>query len=70
MGLDQVGGHIPAVGDQVVDPSLTVEGLAKDWTTRSIWTVRERFFRPKDTENHVVLVVEERAASLQDDALF
>jgi hypothetical protein len=68
-GLDSFGGFLPAVGDLVLDPGVTA-GLDRNArTNRRIWTVVQRVFNPRDNQDYIALVVEERIPSEKEDAL-
>jgi len=58
--LSNFGGFLPAVGDLIVKPGVS-QGLDRyDPHNREIWTVVGRVFNPRDLENYVALVIEER----------
>jgi hypothetical protein len=61
IGLEAFAGFLPAIGDTILDPSVT-EGLdRREPRNRKIWTVVQRMFNPRDLENYVALVIEERS---------
>ncbi|WP_398483595.1 hypothetical protein [Tardiphaga sp.] len=67
--LESFAGFLPAVGDTVLDPGVT-QGLdRREPSNRRIWTVVQRMFNPRDLENYVALVVEERAPLETEHAL-
>jgi len=65
-GLEDFAGHLPAIGDTILDPGV-LGGLDRSIAeNRRIWTVRERIFNPRDLKDYVVLVVEERPGTRND----
>lgn len=61
IGLETFAGFLPAVGDTILDPGVT-QGLDRyKPINRRIWTVVQRMFNPRDHEDYVALIVEERA---------
>jgi len=58
--LSSFGGFLPAIGDLIVNPGVP-QGLdRRDPQNREIWTVVGRVFNPRDLEDYVALIVEER----------
>ncbi|MGD9836291.1 MAG: hypothetical protein AB7F72_01770 [Afipia sp.] len=58
--LSAFGGFLPATGDLILDAGVA-SGLDRtDAKNRRMWTVVQRVFNPRDNEDCVVLVVEER----------
>lgn len=58
--LSSFGGFLPGVGDLIVNPGVP-QGLNRhDPHNREIWTVVGRVFNPRDLEDYVALVIEER----------
>ena len=59
-GLESFAGFLPNIGDQILSVGV-LQGLDRhDPANRHIWTVVGRVFNPRDFEDTVVLVVEER----------
>jgi hypothetical protein len=51
---------LPAIGDTILDSGVT-QGLSRtDPANRRMWTVVQRVLNPRDNEDCVVIVVEER----------
>lgn len=62
-GRESFAGVIPAIGDTIVDPGV-LQGLNRhDPKNRRIWNVVGRVFNPRDMEDYVALIVEERVPS-------
>jgi len=60
-GVESFAGVVPAIGDMIVDPAV-VQGLNRhEPTNRSVWDVVGRVLNPRDMDDHIALVVEERA---------
>ena len=68
-GLETFGGFLPAIGDLVLDPGAASGVDRNDRRNRRMWTVVQRVFNPRDLQNYVALVVEERTPSENEDAL-
>jgi hypothetical protein len=65
-GLEQFAGYLPAVGDTILDPGVA-QGLERNRPeNRDVWKVVDRVFNPRDLENYVVLVVDERKGTRAD----
>lgn len=62
-------GIIPSVGDRILNPGVTGSLKRDNPKNRTIWTVAERYFNPKDNRNYVGLVVEERPLSPEEYGL-
>jgi hypothetical protein len=58
--LSSFGGFLPAVGDLIVKPGVPVGLDRHDPQNREIWTVVGRVFNPRDLEDYVALIVDER----------
>jgi hypothetical protein len=58
--LSSFAGILPSIGDSIIEPGVP-QGLDRhDASNRIIWTVVGRVFNPRDLENYVALIVEER----------
>lgn len=64
----QFAGQVPAIGDMILDPGVTQSLDRNDPQNRRIWTVVGRVFNPRDNEEYVSLIVEEREGTLADEA--
>jgi hypothetical protein len=64
--LSSFAGVLPAVGDTIVDPGVIGGRDRSEPANRVIWKVVERVFGPRDLEDYVVLVVEERRGTSRD----
>jgi hypothetical protein len=61
-GVESFAGQVPAIGDKIVKPGVR-QGLDRhDPSNREIWDVVGRVFNPRDMEDYVALIVEERGA--------
>lgn len=59
-GVESFAGVIPAIGDMIVDPGV-LQGLnRREPTNRRVWDVVERVLKPRDMDDYIALVVEER----------
>jgi hypothetical protein len=57
---ESFAGVIPAIGDMIVDPGVP-QGLNRhDPKNRRVWNVIGRVLNPRDMEDYVALIVEER----------
>ncbi|RVL69854.1 hypothetical protein CN140_35830 [Sinorhizobium meliloti] len=64
--LSDFGGFLPAIGDQVLQPGV-LQGIDRSQRkSRTVWTVVGRIFNPKDSPNHVCLIVEPRLGTEGD----
>lgn len=60
-GVETFAGQIPAIGDMIVNPGVS-QGLDRhDPSNRELWIVVGRVFNPRDLNDYVALIVEERA---------
>jgi hypothetical protein len=58
--LSSFAGFLPSIGDSIIEPGVP-QGLNRhDASNRVIWTVVGRVFNPRDLENYVAIIVEER----------
>lgn len=58
LSIDAFAGHLPSVGDIIVDPHISL-GVAQQQSSQGEqWTVVSRVFNPKDQRGIVALVVE------------
>jgi len=65
-GVESFAGVIPAVGDMIVDPGV-LQGLNRhELTNRRVWDVVGRVFNPRDMDDYIALIVEERVPSPQE----
>lgn len=68
-GSESFAGIIPAIGDMIVDPGV-LQGLDRhDPKNRSVWNVVGRVFNPRDMEDYVALIVEERVPNPHECSL-
>jgi hypothetical protein len=68
-GLENFGGFLPAVGDLILDSGVR-QGLDRyDAQNRRMWTVVQRVFNPRENQDMVALVVEERAPLGSEECL-
>lgn len=59
-GVESFAGVIPAIGDMIVDPGV-LQGLNRhELANRRVWDVVGRVFNPRDMDDYIALVVEER----------
>jgi hypothetical protein len=59
--LSRFAGTIPIIGDQILDPGV-VQGKSRyELQNRRLLSVVGRVFNPRDNENYIALIVEERA---------
>jgi hypothetical protein len=65
-GIESFAGQIPAIGDTILDPGVLSHLDRSDPTNRRVWTVRNRVFNPRDLQDYVTLIVEEREGSRAD----
>lgn len=66
--LESFAGHVPMIGDTVVNPGV-LEGQDRNLPqNRQIWTVVGRVFNPRDNEDYVALIVEARDGYAADEA--
>ena len=68
-GLENFGGFLPSVGDMVLDPAVLSQRDRSDPGNRRMWTVVQRVFNPKDFEDYVAVIVEERPLSQNEYGL-
>jgi hypothetical protein len=53
-------GIVPSIGDMIVNPGV-LQGLNRhDPGNREVWTVVGRIFNPRDMDDYIALVVEQR----------
>ena len=65
-GLEDFAGHLPQIGDTIVDPGVP-QGLdRRKPENRDVWKVVDRVFNPRDLQDYVALVVEERKGTEAD----
>ncbi|HMM73937.1 MAG TPA: hypothetical protein PKC22_17220, partial [Rhodocyclaceae bacterium] len=58
-----------AVGDRILNPGVR-QGLDRySPANREIWTVVGRMFNPRDNEDYIALIVEERAPTPDEYSL-
>ena len=65
--LDQCGGVVPVVGDQILLPLAFGESLAG--APRQMLTVLRRIFNPRDIPDYVALVCERRELGEAEEEL-
>ncbi|XYD08801.1 hypothetical protein R1A27_28335 [Methylobacterium sp. NMS12] len=65
--LDQCGGTVSAVGDEMLLPLVVGESLAS--APRQLLTVKRRIFNPRDLPDYVALVCERRPVSEAEEDL-
>lgn len=65
-GLESFGGHLPVVGDLILDPRSDSELNRKN---RRIWNVVQRVFNPRDNADYIALVVEEQPPTGAEEAV-
>ena len=59
--VETFAGQVPMIGDMIVNPGV-LQGVDRhDPSNREFWTVVGRVFNPRDLNDYVALVVEERA---------
>lgn len=67
MGLDELGGVLPAVGDCILNSGV-VQGLDRYRPeNREMWEVRKRVFNPRDNSNYIALVVKARRLNADEE---
>lgn len=60
-GVETFAGQVSAIGDMIVNPGVP-QGLDRhDPSNREVWDVVGRVFNPRDMNDYVALIVEERA---------
>lgn len=67
-GPEDFAGQIPMIGDTILDPGVAVGKKRDDPRNREIWTVVGRVFNPRDNADYVLLIVDSRDGTLEDDA--
>lgn len=67
-GPEAFAGHVPMLGDMIVNPGVTQGQDRHMPQNRQIWTVVGRVFNPRDNEDGVALIVETRDGNLTDEA--
>lgn len=68
-GLKQFAGVLPSIGDQILDAGV-LSGRARDeLCNRRLLTVVGRVFNPRDNQDYVALIVEERVPTEAERAL-
>ena len=67
--LSNFGGVLPAVGDRILNPGVLQGRDRYDPGNREIWTVVGRMFNPRDNEDYIALIVEERAPTPDEYSL-
>lgn len=64
--VSSFAGQVPVVGDVILEPGVPA-GLNRELAVnRKIWTVVGRIFNPRDLENYVALIVEQRKGEVLD----
>ncbi|MEP9372564.1 hypothetical protein [Mesorhizobium sp. KR1-2] len=63
------GGVLPSIGDCILNPGVIHGRDRREPANREIWTVVGRVFNPKDNEDYIALIVEERAPTSQEYSL-
>lgn len=67
--LTQFAGQVPVIGDVILEPGV-LDGLDRtDPANRRLWQVVGRIFNPRDLEDYVLLVVEERNLTAAESCL-
>ncbi len=67
--LAEFAGMLPSIGDQILHPGVQ-SGLPRDeLSSRRMLTVVGRVFNPKDLQDYVALIVEERAPTAEEQSL-
>lgn len=67
--VESFAGLVPAIGDIVVKPGVP-QGLDRNEpSNREIWEVVGRVFNPRDMDDYVALIVEERAPNPREYAV-
>lgn len=64
--VSSFAGQVPVVGDVILEPGVRGgldRGVAEN---RKIWTVTGRVFNPRDLENYIALIVEQRVGKPAD----
>lgn len=61
--LEQCGGILPNIGDEIIDPGVAPELDRSVPANRTIWKVVRRVFNAKDQGDFMALIVEERQLS-------
>lgn len=65
--LSSFGGVLPAIGDTILDPGVLGSVDRRQRQNRRMWAVVGRVFNPRDNQNYVALVVEERPPTEHED---
>jgi hypothetical protein len=58
--LSSFAGILPSIGDWIIEPGVPQGSDRREPSNRIIWTVVGRVFNPRDLEDYVALIVEER----------
>jgi hypothetical protein len=67
-GIESFAGQVPAIGDLILVPGV-LQGVDRhDPANRRLWKVVARVFNPRDMEDYVALVVEERSPETAEHA--
>lgn len=64
--LSDFGGVCPSVGDRIVDQGAEINMNRNDPKNRQIHTVAARYFLAKGHRKYVALVIESRAATMDE----
>jgi hypothetical protein len=60
VSLSDFAGSLPNVGDWILEPGVPTNLDRSDPKNRNFWVVIQRVFNPRDNEDYVALVVEDR----------
>lgn len=67
--LAQFAGQVPMIGDEILAPGV-LDGLDRtDPVNRRVWKIVGRIFNPRDLEDYVLLVVQERNLTKAESSL-
>ncbi|MEZ0061441.1 hypothetical protein ACVII1_007117 [Bradyrhizobium elkanii] len=61
MELSNFGGALPNVGDWILEPGVPSHLDRLEPKNRNFWVVVQRVFNPRDNEDYIALIVEDRA---------
>ncbi|MDI3307688.1 MAG: hypothetical protein QJR07_11365 [Acetobacteraceae bacterium] len=67
--LSSFCGILPSIGDKILDPGVPKGQSRCDPANRRMWTVVGRVFNPRDRADYVVLVVDERIPTEEEQLL-